>query len=71
MTFSPAEVIATAGGKQALFNAAVALFEPGDEVITHAPYWPTIVDQIKLMGATPVLAGRIARAGLRSTPTRS
>jgi aspartate aminotransferase len=56
VTFSPAEVIATAGGKQALFNAAVALFEPGDEVITHAPYWPTIVDQIRLMGATAVLA---------------
>jgi aspartate aminotransferase len=56
VTFTPAEVIATAGGKQALFNAAVALFEPGDEVVTHAPYWPTIVDQIRLMGATPVLA---------------
>lgn len=53
--FTPAEVIATAGGKQALFNAAVALFEPGDEVVTHAPYWPTIVDQIALMGATPVV----------------
>lgn len=53
--FTPAEVIATAGGKQALFNAAVALFEPGDEVVTHAPYWPTIVDQIVLMGATPVV----------------
>ena len=32
VAFTPAEVIATAGGKQALFNAAVALFEPGDEV---------------------------------------
>ena len=56
VSFTPAEVIATAGGKQALFNAAVALFEEGDEVITHAPYWPTIVDQIALLGATPVLA---------------
>jgi aspartate aminotransferase len=55
VAFTPAEVIATAGGKQALFNTAVALFEPGDEVVTHAPYWPTIVDQIRLMGATAVL----------------
>ena len=55
VAFTPAEVIATAGGKQALFNAAVALFEPGDEVITHTPFWPTIVDQIALLGATPVL----------------
>ncbi|MGE0813880.1 MAG: pyridoxal phosphate-dependent aminotransferase [Vicinamibacterales bacterium] len=56
VAFTPAEVIVTAGGKQALFNAAAALFEPGDEVITHSPYWPTIVDQIALFGATPVLA---------------
>ena len=49
------EVLVTVGGKQALFNAAMALFDPGDEVITHAPYWPTIPEQVKLMGATPVI----------------
>ena len=50
-----AEVLMTVGGKQALFNTALALFDPGDEVITHAPYWPTIPEQVKLMGATPVI----------------
>jgi aspartate aminotransferase len=49
------EVLITVGGKQALFNAALALFDPGDEVITHAPYWPTIPEQVKLMGAVPVI----------------
>jgi aspartate aminotransferase len=49
------EVIITAGAKQALFNAAFVLFEPGDEIITHAPYWPSIVDQIKLADARPVI----------------
>jgi aspartate aminotransferase len=53
--YSPKEVIITAGGKQALYNAAMALYEPGDEVITHAPGWPTLVEQIKLTGATPVI----------------
>jgi aspartate aminotransferase len=53
---TPAEVLATAGGKQALFNTALALFNPGDEVITHAPYWPTIPEQVKLVGAIPVIA---------------
>ena len=65
VAFTPAEVIATAGGKQALFNAAVALFEPGDEVVTHTPYWPTIIDQIELMGATPVLARTHREDGFR------
>jgi len=52
---TPAEVLITNGGKQALFNTALALFNPGDEVITHAPYWPTIPEQIKIANATPVI----------------
>ena len=59
----PEEVIITAGAKQALYNAAIALFEPGDEVITHAPYWPTIPEQIKLAGATPVIVPTHAENG--------
>ncbi len=49
------EVLITVGGKQALFNTAMALYDPGDEVIVHAPCWPTIPEQVKLMGATPVV----------------
>ena len=52
--YTELQVILTAGGKQALYNTALTLFGPGDEVITHPPYWPTIVEQIKLADATPV-----------------
>lgn len=55
VAIKPEEVIVTAGAKQALYNAAMVLFDQGDEVITHGPYWPTIVDQIKLADATPVI----------------
>jgi aspartate aminotransferase len=57
------EVIASAGGKQALFNTALALFNPGDEVITHAPYWPTLPEQVKLADARPVLVRTHAEDG--------
>jgi aspartate aminotransferase len=53
--YAESEVLITAGGKQALFNAALALFNRGDEVITHAPYWPSLTEQVKLADATPVL----------------
>ncbi len=53
--YADSEVIISAGGKQALYNTALSLFGPGDEVITHAPYWPTLTEQIKLADATPVL----------------
>jgi len=55
ISYQADEAIITAGGKQALFHAALALFGPGDEVVTHVPGWPTIVEQVKLAGATPVL----------------
>jgi aspartate aminotransferase len=61
--YSEAEVIVTAGGKQALFNAALALFGPGDEVITHAPYWPSLTEQVKLADAKPVLVRTHAEDG--------
>jgi aspartate aminotransferase len=54
--YKESEVIVTAGGKQALYNTALSLWGPGDEVITHAPYWPTLTEQVKLADATPVLA---------------
>jgi len=57
------EVITSAGGKQALFNTALTLFNPGDEVITHAPYWPTLSEQVKLADATPVLVRTSAADG--------
>lgn len=39
--FSSAEVAAACGGKQALFNAACTLLNPGDDVLIPKPYWVT------------------------------
>ncbi|MFN2577566.1 MAG: pyridoxal phosphate-dependent aminotransferase [Pyrinomonadaceae bacterium] len=33
------EVMATSGGKQAIFNAVVSLINPNDEVLIPKPYW--------------------------------
>jgi len=57
------QVIVTAGGKQSLANVALSLFGAGDEVITHAPGWPTIPEQIKLADATPVIVRAHAEDG--------
>src|SRR5689334_9268462 len=59
------EVIISAGGKQALYNAILAIFDRGDEVITHVPGWPTLVEQIKLADATPVIVRTHADDGFR------
>jgi len=49
-----AEVMATAGGKQAVFNAVVTLCGPGDEVLIPKPYWVTFPEIVTFAGATPV-----------------
>jgi aspartate aminotransferase len=52
--YSAEEVGVTAGAKQALYNAAMVLFDPGSEVIIPAPYWVTFPVQVALAGALPV-----------------
>ncbi|HEX8181513.1 MAG TPA: pyridoxal phosphate-dependent aminotransferase [Pyrinomonadaceae bacterium] len=49
------EVMATAGGKQAIFNAVAALVGPGDEVLVARPYWVSFPEMVTFAGATPVL----------------
>ena len=51
---SPADIVVTNGGKQAVFQAFAALLGPGDEAILPTPYWTTYPEVIKLAGATPV-----------------
>jgi aspartate aminotransferase len=52
---APPNVLISAGVKQALFNATYCLFQPGDEVLVPAPYWPTYLAVLKLAGASPVV----------------
>lgn len=52
--YQDTEVGVTAGAKQALFNAALVLVNPGDEVIIPQPYWVTFPSQVELAGGRPV-----------------
>ena len=52
--YERSEVMATSGGKQALFNAIVALINPGDEVLIAKPYWVTFPEIVVFAGGTPV-----------------
>ena len=49
------EVIASVGGKHALFNALQVLVDHGDEVILPVPYWVSFKDIIRYAGGKPVL----------------
>ena len=50
---TPNEIAASCGGKQALFNAACSLLDPGDEVLIPKPYWVTFPEIVHFCRATP------------------
>ncbi len=52
--FSPKEIVASDGGKQALFNAICTLVNPGDEVLIPKPYWVTFPEIIHFVSAKSV-----------------
>jgi len=56
---SPADVLVTNGGKQAVYQAFATVLDPGDEVLMPTPYWTTYPEAIALAGGVPVevLAG--------------
>ena len=54
-TFEPANVLISAGAKQALFNFLLAAVTAGDEVIFAAPYWVSYPEMVKMAGGTPVI----------------
>ena len=70
VTYTESEVITSAGGKQALFNTAMALFGPDDEVLVHVPGWPSLTEQVKIADALPILVGTSAHDGfaIRAQP---
>ncbi|MDQ3473406.1 MAG: pyridoxal phosphate-dependent aminotransferase [Acidobacteriota bacterium] len=54
LTYERAEVMATSGGKQAIFNAVVSLINPGDEVLIAKPYWVTFPEIVVFARGIPV-----------------
>lgn len=63
----PKNIIAGTGGKQELFNIALALVDSGDEVIIPSPYWVSFPDQVAFAGGKPVFAKTSAENDFRPT----
>ena len=54
LEITPAQVLVTNGGKQAIYEAFASMLDPGDEVIVPAPYWTTYPESIALAGGVAV-----------------
>jgi len=67
---TPANIIVGVGAKHVLFNLALALYEAGDEVIIPAPYWVSYPEQVRMVGATPVVVVTTEESGFRLSPAQ-
>lgn len=50
LAYTPNEILVSVGAKHSLYNAIMALTNPGDEVLLPVPYWVTYPEQIRLAG---------------------
>jgi len=66
----PREVTVSVGAKHALFNLAVALYEPGDEVVIPGPCWVSYPEQVRIVGATPVVVPTTQASGWKMSPAQ-
>ena len=64
----PANVIVTAGGKQAIFEALAATLSEGDEVIVPAPWWVSYPQMVRFCGGRVVPLVTHAHHGFRFDP---
>jgi aspartate aminotransferase len=54
LDYATDEITVASGGKQIIYNAMVATLDPGDEVVTPAPFWVSYPDIVQLAEGTPV-----------------
>lgn len=55
LTYTPTQILVSAGGKHSFFNMALALLNPGDEVVIPAPYWVSYPDMVRIAEGEPVI----------------
>jgi aspartate aminotransferase len=68
LEYGPDEIVVSPGAKASLFCAAMALFDPGDEVLVPGPYWVSHPEMVRLAGATPVIVPAAEADGFRVRP---
>ncbi|MBY0575558.1 MAG: pyridoxal phosphate-dependent aminotransferase [Gallionellaceae bacterium] len=55
LDYTAKQILVSCGGKQSFFNLALAVINPGDEVIVPAPYWVSYPDIVIIAEGKPVI----------------
>ena len=55
LDYTAKPILVSCGGKQSFFNLALAVINPGDEVIIPAPYWVSYPDIVLIAEGKPII----------------
>ena len=62
------QIVVSTGAKQALYNVAQVLLNPGDEVILPCPYWVSYADIVSVAQGVPVEVKTTIATDFKMTP---
>ncbi|MGG5505734.1 MULTISPECIES: pyridoxal phosphate-dependent aminotransferase [unclassified Myroides] len=62
------QIVVSTGAKQALFNVAQVMINPGDEVIIPAPFWVSYAEIVKIAEGIPVEVPTTIDTDFKITP---
>lgn len=68
LEYKPSQIVVSTGAKQSLANVAMAVINPGDEVILPAPYWVSYSEIVKLAEGVPVEVPTSIDTDFKMTP---
>ncbi|SFN90789.1 aspartate aminotransferase [Bizionia echini] len=70
LTYTLPQIVVSTGAKQALYNVAQVMINPGDEVILPCPYWVSYADIVKLAEGVPVEVQTSIATDFKMTPAQ-
>ena len=68
--YKPSQIVVSTGAKQCLANVALAMINPGDEVVFPAPYWVSYKEIAKMAGGIPVEVPTTIESDFKITPAQ-
>ena len=70
LSYKPSQIVVSTGAKQCLANVALAMLNPGDEVIFPAPYWVSYKEIAKMAGGVPIEVHTTIESDFKITPAQ-
>ena len=70
LDYTAKQILVSCGGKQSFFNLALAVINPGDEVIITAPYWVSYPDIVIIAEGKPVIVQADIAQSFKLTPAQ-